>query len=121
VATAQNNLGLALAALGKRENGTARLEQAVAAFRAALEEWTRARAPLQWATAQDNLAVPLSVLGERESSLTHFQAAHDAVRGAYEVYVTEAGYTYYNDYFLARLAEIGQQISVMAAEPVPPI
>jgi len=36
----QNNLGLALARLGERESGTARLEEAVAAFRAALEEMT---------------------------------------------------------------------------------
>ena len=35
------NLGIALRALGERESGTARLEEAVAAYRAALEEWTR--------------------------------------------------------------------------------
>ena len=34
----QNNLGNALATLGERESGTARLEEAVAAYRAALEE-----------------------------------------------------------------------------------
>ena len=34
-------------ALGEQENGTARLEAAVVAFRAALEEYTRDRAPLQ--------------------------------------------------------------------------
>ena len=34
-------------ALGERESGTARLEEAVAAFRAALEEYTRERVPLQ--------------------------------------------------------------------------
>ena len=37
----QNNLGIALRWLGERESGTARLEEAVAAYRAALEEWTR--------------------------------------------------------------------------------
>jgi hypothetical protein len=35
---AVNDLGVALAALGKRESGTERIEEAVAAFRAALEE-----------------------------------------------------------------------------------
>jgi hypothetical protein len=35
-------LGNALCALGERESGTARLEEAVAAYRAALEEYTRA-------------------------------------------------------------------------------
>ena len=44
-AMTQNNLGNALATLGERETGTARLEEAVAAYRAALEERTpRARA-----------------------------------------------------------------------------
>ena len=38
--TTQNNLGNALVALGERETGTARLEEAVAAYRAALEELT---------------------------------------------------------------------------------
>lgn len=42
-AATQNKLGVALATLGERESGTARLEEAVAAFSAALEELTRAR------------------------------------------------------------------------------
>jgi hypothetical protein len=50
----QLNLGNALAKLGERENGTARLEQAVAAYNAALEEMTRDRVPLDWATTQNN-------------------------------------------------------------------
>jgi hypothetical protein len=40
----QANLGNALGALGERESGTARLEEAVAAFREALQEFTPARA-----------------------------------------------------------------------------
>jgi hypothetical protein len=43
-ATTQNNLGTALETLGERESGTARLEEAAAAFREALQERTRARA-----------------------------------------------------------------------------
>ena len=54
-ATTQNNLGSALAVLGKRESGTARLEQAVAAFTEALKERTRERVPLDWAATQNNL------------------------------------------------------------------
>ena len=49
------NLGNALKALGERESGTARLEEAVAAYRATLQEWTRDRVPLQWAMTQMNL------------------------------------------------------------------
>ena len=39
----QNNLGNALRTLGEREDGTERLEEAVAAYRAALEVRTRER------------------------------------------------------------------------------
>jgi hypothetical protein len=42
-----DNLGIALARLGERESGTARLEQAVDAYRDALKERTRERVPLQ--------------------------------------------------------------------------
>jgi hypothetical protein len=45
---------------------TQRLEQAVAAYRAALEVWSRSRAPLNWAMAQANLGNALVTLGERE-------------------------------------------------------
>jgi hypothetical protein len=46
-AITQNSLGVALATIG--ESGTARLEEAVAAYRAALKERTRGRVPLGWA------------------------------------------------------------------------
>ena len=58
------NLGNALATLGARESGTARLEEAVAAYRAALEEHTRARVPLEWARTQQNLGNALQTLGD---------------------------------------------------------
>jgi hypothetical protein len=45
----QNGLASALRLLGERESGTARLDEAVEAFRAALAEWTRERVPLDWA------------------------------------------------------------------------
>jgi hypothetical protein len=61
----QNNLGNAFQALGKREVGTARLEQAVMAYRAALEEWTRERVPRLWVGTQHNLDLTLRKLCER--------------------------------------------------------
>jgi hypothetical protein len=51
----QNNLGSALQTLGARESGTTRLEEAVKAYKAALEEMTRHRVPLDWAGTQNNL------------------------------------------------------------------
>ena len=45
-ATAQNNIGNTLWVLGVRENNMARLDEAVAAYREALKEFTRERVPL---------------------------------------------------------------------------
>ena len=50
--------------LGQRESGTARLEEAIAAFREALKEWTRERVSQQWAKTQDNLARAEKLLAE---------------------------------------------------------
>ena len=74
-ARTQNNLGNALWTLGERESGTARLEEAVAAYRAALQERTRERVPLDWAATQSNLGNALSVLGERVHSEESLQEA----------------------------------------------
>jgi CheY-like chemotaxis protein len=62
----QNNLGNALRALGEREPGTGRLEEAVSAHREALSEYTRERVPLNWAGTQSNLDNALGRLGERQ-------------------------------------------------------
>ncbi|MGH6935353.1 MAG: hypothetical protein ACRED2_04060 [Methylocella sp.] len=45
----------------------ARLEEAVAAYRAALKEYKQERVPLDWAMTQNNLGNALLRLGERES------------------------------------------------------
>ena len=81
---ARNNLGKALRALGQRESGTARLEQAVAAYGLALEEWTRERVPLDWAMTQTNLGKALWHLGERESGTARLEQAVAAYRAALE-------------------------------------
>ena len=78
------NLGNALQTLGERESGTARLEQAVAAYRAALEELTRERVPLDWAMTQMNLGNALRTLGERESGTARLEQAVAAYRAALE-------------------------------------
>src|SRR5262249_3655128 len=61
-AMTQNNLANALRTLGERESGTARLEEAVTAYRDTLKEWTRERVPLQWASGQNNLGDALRML-----------------------------------------------------------
>ena len=82
-------LGNALQTLGERESGTERLEQAVRAYRTALEVHTRERVPLQWATTQNNLGAALATLGERESSTAHLEQAVQAYRAALEVRTRE--------------------------------
>jgi tetratricopeptide (TPR) repeat protein len=88
-AAARNLFANALQALGEREGGTARLEEAVAAYRAALEEWTRERAPLGWATTQNNFGNALSVLGAREGGTARLEEAVAAFRAALEEWTRE--------------------------------
>ena len=64
-AATQNNLGNALAALGERESGPERLEQAVVAFNEALLEFTPKEMPRHWAIVQDACARALMLLRER--------------------------------------------------------
>jgi tetratricopeptide (TPR) repeat protein len=81
-AATQNNLGTALGVLGERESSTARLEEAVAAHREALQELTRERVPLLWAMAQNNLGIAFATLGERESGTARLDEAVTAFREA---------------------------------------
>ncbi|PZX14192.1 tetratricopeptide repeat protein [Palleronia aestuarii] len=79
-----NLRGVALATLGKRESVTARLEEAALTFQAALKEFTRSRAPLEWAGTQNNLGNVLQILGERESGTARLEEAVLAHRAALE-------------------------------------
>src|SRR5262249_10616099 len=78
----QANLGKSLQTLGKHEKGTEKLEEAIAAYREALKEWTRERVPLDWAITQDNLGNALRDLGERESGTAKLEEAVAAYREA---------------------------------------
>jgi tetratricopeptide (TPR) repeat protein len=91
-AMAQNNLGNALLELDRRKvgmaqtfaNDTARLKLAITAYRAALEERTRERVPLDWAATQNNLGSALRSLGERELGTASLQQAVAAYHAALE-------------------------------------
>jgi tetratricopeptide (TPR) repeat protein len=78
------DLGNALVRLGERESGTARLEEAVATYRSALQEWTRDRVPLDWALTQNSLGVALWWLGDREGGTARLEEAVAAHRAALE-------------------------------------
>ena len=107
----QNNLGNALRTLGERESGTARLEQAVVAYRKALEERTQQRVPLQWATTQHNLGKALELLGVRNKDVALLHEALRVTEQAYFVDVKEAGQSHLESYYQKRLQTIQQHIN----------
>jgi tetratricopeptide (TPR) repeat protein len=88
-AAIQNNLGNALATLGERESGTTKLQEAVAAYREALKEFTRERLPLRWAMTQNNLGAALGTLGERESDAAKLEETVAAYREALKEFTRE--------------------------------
>ena len=63
-----------------------RREEAVSAFREALQENTRARVPLQWAETQSSLGTALAELGEREKASARLTEANAAYREALQEY-----------------------------------
>jgi hypothetical protein len=65
-AMTQNNLGSALGTLGQRESGTAQLEEAVAAYNAALTVFVPARADYYTDTCRANRDRTLAQLTERK-------------------------------------------------------
>jgi GAF domain-containing protein len=78
-------LALRLGALGERESGTARLEEAVVALRAALEEFTRERAPLEWGETFGRQGLALMNLAERTRDAVMAQTALQQIEAAVEV------------------------------------
>jgi tetratricopeptide (TPR) repeat protein len=60
------------------------LEQAVAAYRLALEERTREQVPLEWAMTQANLGSALETLGNREAGTGRLEESVAAYRLALE-------------------------------------
>ncbi|MFL5284700.1 MAG: hypothetical protein ACJ8AW_27875 [Rhodopila sp.] len=69
---------------GRDHGDNQALTTAITDCRAALEENTRERAPLEWARTQLDLGVALVRLGERESGTEHLNAAVTAFRAALE-------------------------------------
>ncbi|WP_424361568.1 hypothetical protein [Methylocystis parvus] len=66
-------LGAALVRLSVSKSGTAELEEAVSAYRAALEYWTRKRNPERWAEVQADLGAAFGKLGERKDGVAAFR------------------------------------------------
>ncbi|MBM3299541.1 MAG: tetratricopeptide repeat protein, partial [Deltaproteobacteria bacterium] len=91
----QNNLGDALARLGKRvadEEGKRYLRDAVAAFRKALEVFAPESSPRNWATTWNNLGLALKELGSKvkgEESKRYLQDAVAAYRESLKIRTQE--------------------------------
>ena len=83
-ARTQNNQGTALQVFGERESGTAKLEEAVAAYREALKEWTRERVPLDWAMSFGNEGGALMLLAERRGDATMAETAFSQINAAFQ-------------------------------------
>lgn len=83
-AEVRNRLGGALKVLGEREAGSARIEDAVAAFEEALKESPRGRDPVLWAQIQNNLGNTLLVLAGRENNPAKMELAAGAFHAALE-------------------------------------
>jgi hypothetical protein len=69
--------------LGERESGTARLDEAVSAFREALQENTRERVPLEWAKVTGNQGDALMLLAERRGDVEMAQLAVRQIEAAF--------------------------------------
>ena len=81
--------GVAKGLAGRERADSAALEEAVAAFRAALKERTRERVPFHGAMTQDNLGTALFRLGERESGTGRLEEAVAAFRAALKEWTRE--------------------------------
>lgn len=95
-------LANALTVLGQQNGRKEPLGEAVVAYMAALEEWTRERVPLDWATTQNNLGEALRILGERESGTRRLEEAVAAYRAALEIFESDHA-AYYVDMTKANL------------------
>jgi hypothetical protein len=64
------------------------LEEAVVAYRSALEEYTREGAPAKWAKTQSALGNALRALGERDGGTSQLEKAVEAFDAALSIYAS---------------------------------
>lgn len=79
-----SSYGLILSAVGQKLGASAKLEEAVAAYREVLKDRTRDHAPLDWARTKCDLAAALTNLGERENGTARLEEAVTTYREALE-------------------------------------
>jgi hypothetical protein len=74
----------ALESLGERESGADKLEEAVAAYRAALQEWTRERVPVDWAASLGNQGIAMMLIADRTNDGALSATAFQQIETAFE-------------------------------------
>jgi Tetratricopeptide repeat len=80
------SLATALLYYGEQAGNNEPLTESIERYRKVLDEYTRARVPLQWAMTQNNLGLALWNLGERERGTARLEEAVAAYRAALEEY-----------------------------------
>lgn len=88
-ARAATSLGHALVGLAKRESGTAQLEDALRAYRAAIAKWNRQERPLDWAEASAGMGLALGLLGQRRQAVSLLNEAAGAFLAAADIWTRE--------------------------------
>ena len=111
-----NDLGTALRTLGEREAGTARLEEAVAAYRAALTEYRQDRVPLDWARTLGNEGVALLTLADRTGDLGRARQALEQLTLA-EATLRSGGHIPGADYYVGQIPPAGGLVDRLSAGP----
>ena len=81
-----------------------RLEEAVAAYRLALEEFTRERVPLNWTVSFGNQGLALMLIADRNNDGAVAETAVQQIEAAYEG-LRSAGQEQWSAYFSERLAK----------------
>ncbi len=90
--------------LGERADETARLEEAVAAYREALRVFTRERVPLDWAKSPGNQGEAMMWPAERENDAGLAKNAPEQIETAYQN-MQAAGHAPYAAYYQAQLTK----------------
>jgi len=83
------HLGDALLLLGREDTSPARLEEAQATYRKALERLSVETEPLEWALTQNELGNALLSLGTRDSGPARLDEARTAFEAAQKIYQAE--------------------------------
>jgi hypothetical protein len=90
--------------MGERESGTARLQEAVDAYGAALEERTRERAPLDWAASFGGQGAAMMLIADRTNDAAMAETAVQQIEAAYET-LRDGGDDYLSAQFQAQLTK----------------